>query len=154
MVPVLALHLHRIAAEMAAIGADPMIGIDPTPFTAWGVLGLLAVVVFVLIGIIWKLFNKSTAAIESQTNTLMGFVDKQRSETAKTLNEITDKVALSQDRMTSAFAKMARTLDELVLLERIYDRATKRAGGTPLTEEEIEKIVRRVRSGDRDSTNY
>ena len=135
-------------------GTNPMIGIDPTPFTAWGVLGLLALVIIVLIGIIWKLFNKSTAAIESQTNTLMGFGDKQRGETAKTLTEITDKVTSSQDRMTSAFAKMARNLDELVMLERIYDRAAKRAGSTPLTEEEIEKIVRRVRSGDRDSTNY
>lgn len=145
---------------------DPVIRIDPTPFTAWGVLGLLVVVVLILMGIIWKLFDKSSTAIASQTTTLMDFVDKHRGETSKLITEISsgfvasqrdtaDKVASSQDRMTSAFAKMARTLDELVLLERIYDRATKRAAGTaPLTEDEIDKIVRRVRANDKDATNY
>lgn len=143
-----------------------MIGIDPTPFTAWGVLGLLVVVVLILMGIIWKLFDKSSTAIASQTTTLMEFVDKHRGETSRVLSEISagfvksqsdtaEKVSASQDRMTSAFAKMARTLDELVLLERIYDRATKRAAGaTPLTDEEIDKIVRRVRANDKDATNY
>lgn len=134
--------------------AQAGIGLDPTPFTAWGVLGLLGVVVLVLVGIIWKLFNKSTAAIESQTQTMMGFVEKHRTETSKALGELTDKIVLSQDRMTNAFTKMGKELNELVLLERIYDRAAKRAGNSPLSEEEIEKIVRRVRSGDRDSTQY
>lgn len=147
-------------------GGDPMIGIDPTPFTAWGVLGLLVVVVLILMGIIWKLFDKSSSAMTSQTTIIMDFVDKHRGETHKTLQEIiasmvavqkesSDKVAVSQDKMTSAFSKVARTLDELVLLERIYDRAAKRAAGAvPLTDEEIDKIVRRVRASDKDATNF
>lgn len=158
--------MRSIQVVYASTLADPVIGIDPTPFTAWGVLGLLVVVVLILMGIIWKLFDKSSTAIASQTEQLMEFVDKHRGETSKTLQEIiasmvaaqresSEKVATSQDKMTSAFSKVARTLDELVLLERIYDRAAKRASGaTPLTEEEIDKIVRRVRSSDKDATNF
>lgn len=133
------------------------VGIDPTPWTAWGVLGLLGLVVIVLVGILWKLFNTSTAAMETQAKTIMNFVDVHRSETNRALSDvtdksnkalesITDKMVSSQDRMTGAFSKVARVIDELVLLERIYDRASKRPAGTPLTDDEVEKIVRIVRS--------
>jgi hypothetical protein len=139
-------------------------GLDPTPWTAWGVLGLLGLVVVILMGIIWKLFTKQTSTMEARDQILMSFVDRHRSETSKAINDVSDKsnqamkdvantVAASQDKMVSAFAKMARVIDELVLLERIYDRASKKAGGgTPLTEEEVEKIVRIVRSSNRDSS--
>lgn len=139
------------------------IGIDPTPWTAWGVLGLLGLAFVVFLGILWKLFTASTSAMAAQGQTIMDFVNLHRTETTKALNEIsdkhsqalagvTDKVVISQDRMTSAFAKVARAIDELVLLERIYDRVSKRPSTDtkPLTDDEIERIVRVVKNYNKD----
>lgn len=150
--------MHAIT-WIVAQASGSMIGIDPTPFTAWGVLGLLAIVLFVFLGITWKLFNKSTASMESQTKILIDFVNTHRTETNKalegladksnlSLSNVTDKVVTSQDRMTSAFAKVARAIDELVMIERVLDKASKKisTGGVSLTEDDIEKIVRLVRS--------
>ena len=132
------------------------LGIDPTPFTAWGVLGLLGVVIIVLVGVIWKLFTKQSSSMEVRDKILMDFVNVHRSETtaaleklglgsAASLRELSAVITSSNDRVVAAFAKQARALDEVLLAARVLDQIEKmKARGTNLDDTTIEKIVRSV----------
>lgn len=131
-------------------------GVDPTPFTAWGVLGLLGVVIIVLVGVIWKLFVRQSSSMEARDQILMSFVDRHRSETTVALDNIANKVTASNDRVTAAFAKQARALDEILFANRVLDQVEKRIkaqGVAGLDDTMIEKIVRSViheRSGSKE----
>jgi hypothetical protein len=131
-------------------------GIDPTPFTAWGVLGLLGVVIIVLVGVIWKLFVRQSSSQETRDKVLMDFVDRHRLETTVAMKEVATTVAQSQDRtassiiqsqdrMAQAFARQSRALDEVLLTSRVLDQIEKmKLRGLPLTAEEIDRVVRSV----------
>lgn len=132
------------------------LGIDPTPFTAWGVLGLLGLVIIVLVGVIWKLFVRQSSSMEIRDKTLMDFVNVHRGETTKALDKLggdttqalgkmSDMMVSSNDRVIAAFAKQARALDEVLLASRVLDQIEKmKARGTALDDTMIEKIVRSV----------
>ena len=123
-----------------------MPGVDPTPFTAWGVLGLLGVVIIVLVGVIWKLFIRQSSSQEVRDKTLMDFVDRHRSETTRAMQDVATTVASSHDKMSQAFARQSRALDEVLLTGRVLDQVEKMRlrSGVPLTPEEIDRIVRSV----------
>lgn len=132
------------------------LGVDPTPFTAWGVLGLLGIVIIVLVGVIWKLFVKQSSSMEIRDKTLMDFVNVHRGETTEALSKMSgetthalsklgDMMMASNDRVVSAFAKQARALDEVLLSTRVLDQIEKaKQRGTNLDDATIEKIVRSV----------
>lgn len=132
------------------------LGIDPTPFTAWGVLGLLGLVIIVLVGVIWKLFVRQSSSMEIRDKTLMDFVNLHRGETTQALTKLggdttqalakmSDMMISSNDRVIAAFAKQARALDEVLLASRVLDQIEKmKARGTTLDDTMIEKIVRSV----------
>lgn len=121
------------------------IGLDPTPFTAWGVLGLLGMMLVVLAGILWKLFGKQTAFMEQNTKTLIDFVNEHRGETSATLNTIMTTMTVSHDKMTDAFVKQARVLDEVLLTNRIFEQVKRaKQEGINLDDTVIERIVRTV----------
>lgn len=127
------------------IQAVQIAGIDPTPFTAWGVLGLLGLVIIVLVGVIWKLFVRQSSSMEIRDKTLMDFVNIHRGETTAALMKIGDMVVSSNDRVVAAFAKQARALDEVLLSSRVLDQIEKlKQRGTTLDDTTIEKIVRSV----------
>lgn len=118
------------------------IGIDPTPFTAWGVLGLLGLVLLVFAGVIWKLFSANAVSMETRDKILMDFVNVHRGETQKSLDAIADKVVDSHKTMAQAFGRQARALDEVLLTGRVLDQIEKRkVAGTQLTTEEIDRVV-------------
>lgn len=130
-----------------------MPGVDPTPWTAWGVLGLLGLTVAVLLGIIWRLSVHQSAAMKANTDTLISFVNTHRGETATVLTGIKNDtvsalaqlgqvLATSNDRMVAAFGKQARALDQVLLSNRILDKIEQMKNrGTNLSEKEIERIV-------------
>lgn len=121
------------------------IGLDPTPFTAWGVLGLLGMMLVVLAGILWKLFGKQTAFMEQNTKTLIDFVNEHRGETSASLDKIVTTISASHDKMTDAFVKQARVLDEVLLTNRIFEQVKRaKQEGITLDDTVIERIVRTV----------
>lgn len=130
-----------------------MPGLDPTPFTAWGVLGLLGVVILILVGVIWKLFVRQSSSQEVRDKTLMDFVDRHRSETTNAMERVATTVSNSHDKMTQAFARQARALDEVLLTNRVLDQLEKmKLRGVTLSSDEVDKVVRSVmheRSGAR-----
>lgn len=121
------------------------IGLDPTPFTAWGVLGLLGLVIVVLVGVIFKLFVRQSSSMDARDKILMEFVDRHRGETTAAMNQLGQLVGQSHDKMVAAFAKQARALDEVLISNRVLDQIEKmKQRGTTLDDTTIEKVVRSV----------
>jgi hypothetical protein len=145
LVPIGNLASYVTATLPAWISTLAQIGLDPTPFTAWGVLGLLGVMLIVLAGILWKLFSRQTAFMEQNTKTLIDFVNDHRGETATALEKITGAISASHDRMTDAFVKQARVLDEVLLMSRIFEQVKRaKLEGVNLDDTLVERIVRTV----------
>jgi len=120
-----------------------MPGIDPTPFTAWGVLGLLGVVIVVLVLVILKLFTKQTSTMEVRDRLIMDFVNVHRGETTTAMQGVAATVAASYDKMAAAFGRQARSLDEVLLSNRVLDRLeAMKQRGVALTPEEVDRVVR------------
>lgn len=122
--------------------------IDPTPWTAWGVLGLLGLVLVVMTGVVWKLFTRTTATLETQTKTVMDFVNLHRSETTRSMENVASTVSTSYDRLSLQLGRNTRALQEMLLLNRFTEllQRTKAnaAPGTQLSEDEIARIFRTV----------
>lgn len=119
--------------------------IDPQPFTQWGVLGLLGLVIIVLLGVVFKLFNSQAKNMEDRDKIIMDFVDRHRGETTTAMKDVAGVVASSNDRMAQAFARQSRALDEVLLTNRVLDQVEKKkTRGTPLTDDDIERVVRTV----------
>lgn len=120
-----------------------MPGIDPTPFTAWGVLGLLGVTVAVLLGIIWRLSAQQSASMKENTSTIISFINTHRGETTKALEELGKSWTSSNDKVIAAFTKQARALDQVLITDRILNQLERmKKRGTQLTDDEIDKAVR------------
>lgn len=133
----------------------PGTALDPTPFTAWGVLGLLGLVVIALIGVIWKLFVKQTQSAEVRDKVLMDFVNAHRGETTAAMQGVAQTVANSHDKMTVAFNRQAQLLDQMLYANRVLEKVeSMRSRGVEITPDQIATIVRMVadenaRRGDR-----
>lgn len=120
-----------------------MPGLDPTPYTAWGVLGLLGIALIVMLGVVWKLITQQTANMKTRDELIMGFVDRHRGETTKAMADVAGTVAQSNDRLTVAFNRQSRALSEILLANRVLDRVeSMRKAGVVLTQPEIDSIVR------------
>lgn len=120
-------------------------GVDPTPFTAWGVLGLLGLVIVVLMAVLWKIVTRQSSSMETRDKILMEFVDRHRGETTAAMTQVAATVSASHDKMTAAFSRQARALDEVLMTNRVLDQIDKmKTRGVNLTTEEIDRIVRSV----------
>jgi len=132
------------------------LGLDPTPYTAWGVLGLLGVVILVGLGIIWRLFVVQTRFMESRDSRLMSFVDTHRQQFAQALADIVHeqsqalaKMAAANDKsmagFTRALNRQARGFDEVLLADRAYNKlASLHAAGVTISHGEIEGVIREI----------
>jgi hypothetical protein len=127
-------------------------GLDPTPYTAWGVLGLLAIGFLVALGMIWRLVVRNSAERDTSSKQMMDFLDRNRIENNAALQGVAKTVADSNDKMSTAFNRQSRLLDELLIRNRAIDRIDRlREGGSPVSSDEIRRIVREEIL-DRDST--
>lgn len=130
--------------------------IDPAPYTAWGILGILGFAVVVLCGILWKLFVSQRQMFETRDKLIMDFVDRHRSESAVTMGKVADSVSLSQKELGNVLStslhdlrvtmsRQARRLDEVLMTGRVLDKIeAMRRKGTDIDETVIEKVVRAV----------
>lgn len=134
----------------------PLIQLDPTPFTQWGVLGILAFVIVVMGGLIWKLFVKQG----ERDQVLMNFVDKHRLETTVAMQGVANTVASSHDKLATAVTTShselkvtidhhTRMLDEILMANRVLEQIERllerlKSKGIDLTREEVENIVRTI----------
>lgn len=129
---------------------------DPSPFTAWGILGILAFAIAVLCGILWKLFVSQRAMFETRDKLLMEFVDRHRGENTAAMIKVADTVATSQKELGGVLssslhdlqviiARQQRRLDEVLMTGRVLDKIeAMRKRGADIDETMIEKVVRTV----------
>jgi aryl carrier-like protein len=126
-----------------------MTGVDPTPFTQWGVLGLLGFVICVLMGVIWRLFIHQSSSQKDRDQVLMSFVDRHRGETTIAMTGIAETVSRSYDRMGTAMNRQARALDAVLDTGRVMDHVARmKREGVALTREELDAVVRSIREQD------
>lgn len=130
--------------------------IDPSPFTAWGILGILAFAIVVLCAILWKLFVSQRAMFEARDELLMGFVDRHRGESTAAMIKVADTVAASQKELGGVLSsslhdlqviisRQQRRLDEVLMTGRMLDKIeAMRKKGVDIDETVIEKVVRNV----------
>jgi len=133
-----------------------MPGLDPTPYTAWGVLGLLGVSLIVMLGVVWKLITQQTANMKTRDELIMNFVDRHRSETTKTLAEVANTIAASGERQAAAatasnekigaiLTRHTRMLDEVLMSNRVLDKiSAMKQSGVTMSQAEIETLVRTI----------
>lgn len=130
---------------MLYLASDIMTGVDPTPYTAWGVLGLLGFAFIALILIVYRLFSRQTSSMENISSSFMEFVDRHRSETLTGMQRIGDMVGQSNEKMVAAFNRQARALDEVLMVNRLMDQIVDaKKQGISLTPQEMQRIVQAV----------
>lgn len=122
---------------------------NPTSYLGFGIFSVLAFVIVVLIGILFRVFAQQSADKKEQAASqkerdmlLMAFVDRHRGEFTSALERISISFAGSLDNFRAAFDRQERNLDEVLLTTRVIDQLDKlKRGGSPLTEGDIEKVV-------------
>lgn len=143
----------------------PITAIDPTPYTAWGIVGTLAFTIMALLVTVVVILVRQT----SRDRMLMGFVDRQRVETSTTLGNFGQSLQLSQEKLgrtfeqalahneatigtalsrnEEAFRSMTNKLNEVLITGRVMEqvRASQRRGET-LDDTIISRIVSAVKS--------
>jgi len=161
--PLAALALAPIApiapvlAPAFALAVSPQVaGIDPTPYTAWGVLGLLGLVVIFGVLIIWRLFVTQTRFMEERDTRLMKFVGEHRQEFSASLEKVTERqsatieqvtgtLGRSNERLARAFDRQSRALDEVLIADRALNRIAALQGtGASISQTDVESIVREL----------
>lgn len=159
MAPSVALSALAALAPQAAGG----LGIDPTPYTAWGVLGLLGLVVLFGVAIVWRLFVVQTRFMEDRDTRLIAqfgvmqqFVGEHRKEFSASLEAVTNRqsatieqvattVQRSNERLARAFDRQSRALDEVLIADRALNRiAALQTAGAAVSQSDVESIVREV----------
>lgn len=119
--------------------------LDPTPFTAWGILGILAFVIVILGVILYRLFVRQTSSMEARDKIIMDFVNQHRGETSTVMRELVDKVIASDERLGDVMRRQTRIVDDLVMQLRFLDQIERlKRAGMPLTQEEIDRVMRSV----------
>lgn len=137
------LYLSRLPAlDLPFIAA--FIQIDPTPYTAWGVLGALVFVLIVFAGVGWKLFGSISSSFDTRDKTLIDFVNLHRGETTLAMKEVAHCVNESNRDIASALREQSRVLDQMMLTDRVTEQLKRRRGESLPTREELESIVRQV----------
>lgn len=129
---------------------------DPTPFTQYGVMGLLGFVIIALIGVIWKLFLKQDQSMAARDTVLMDFVNKHRAETSLAMQNVANTVANSHDKLASTLSlglselktsteRHTRVLDKVLMTNSIFEQIERlKQKGTELSVDEIDKLVRSI----------
>lgn len=127
------------------LGFQTGLPLDPTPFTAWGVMGILAFVIVVMGMVLYRLFVRQTSSMEIRDKVLMDFVDRHRGETSAVLEKVASTVADSYHEMKSSMQRQTRVLDELIMSQRVLDQIEKlKRAGSPLTQQEVDLIIRSI----------
>lgn len=130
--------------------------IDPTPFTAFGVLGALLFVIVIMGGLIYHLVTKQAAAFQSREEQFMNFIgshtDKTNSaakenvdKTNAALREISNNMQQSLSKIEGVISKHTNKLDAFLLTSEVLRRIEQaKKKGDILDETTIEKVVRTV----------
>lgn len=77
---------------------------DPTPFSVWGVTGLLGFVCLVTVAVLLNIFLRQTRYLELK--------DKLFTES---ISDVAEKVERSHDRMSQAFIRQSKALDKVLM---------------------------------------
>lgn len=77
---------------------------DPTPFSVWGVTGLLGFVCLVTVAVLLNIFLRQTRYLELKDKL---FTDS--------ISDVADKVERSHDRMSQAFIRQSKALDKVLM---------------------------------------
>jgi len=132
----------------------PPIAIDPTPYTAWGIVGTLAFTIMALLITVVVILTRQT----SRDRMLMDFVDRHRTETASTLQTFGSSLQQSQEKLGHtldqalsrselAFDRMSNRLNEVLITGRVMERvAALQRRGDKLDDTQISQIVSAVKS--------
>lgn len=132
------------------------IGIDPTPFTSWGVLGLLGLAFLACVGLVWRLVVKGTEAHATQNKIVMDFVSAHRTEFSKTsednrkefarlLEQIGESVRTSNKELTIAFNRQSTMLDRVLLQRSVLSEIRElHAQGKSIDTDTIERAIEKV----------
>lgn len=130
------------------------LSVDPTPYTAWGVVGTLAFTIVILCCTVIVILMRQG----NRDKMLMDFVDRQRSETAMTLKDLSSNVQLSQEhlgttliqalsRFEQAFDRQAQRLNEVLITGRVLEKvAQMQKRGEKLDDTVISQIVTMIKS--------
>lgn len=141
------LNPYRTAASATAL----LMQLDPTPYTAWGVLGALVFVLIVFAGVAWKLFGSISNSFDTRDKTLIEFVNqthteaaKERGETTIAMKAIANTVAESNKEVAQALREQSKVLDLVIVTQRVEETMKRRRGDGMPTRDEIEAMVRAV----------
>lgn len=138
---------------MDTLSSVSPVSIDPTPYTAWGVVGTLAFTIVVLCGTVIVILVRQS----NRDRMLMDFVDRQRSETSLTLKDMSTTLQTSQDhlgttlttalnRFEQAFTSQSNRLNEVLVTGRVLERvAALQRRGEKLDDTVISQIVSAVK---------
>lgn len=77
---------------------------DPTPFSVWGISGLLGFVCIVTVLVLLNIFLRQTKYLELK--------DKLFTES---ISDVAEKVERSHDRMSQAFIRQSKALDKVLM---------------------------------------
>lgn len=137
-----------------------LVQVDPTPFTAWGVLGLLGFAFLIVMGIVYNLVTKQVArqvdSSAAQNKAFMDFMGSHGDKFTKVLEQVTDKqreaisglsssIRESNKDLTYAFNRQANLLDRMLLSRNVIQEIKEmNMQGKPLDTEAIERAITRV----------
>jgi len=126
-------------------------GLDPTPWTAYGVLGILIPVIALLTTIVWRLVHSFSDAISKRDVTFMEFIEKQRTESSTSVEKISNMVKESYDKLSVIMGQQVRAMDRVLLANNVAAQIESRLGKHPNapTSQEIETLIRQVLSEQR-----
>jgi hypothetical protein len=130
--------------------------LDPTPFTAFGVLGALLFVIVIMVGLIYHLITKQAAHFETREQQFMNFIGAHTDKTNGALKETTEKnnttlkevangMQQSLAKIEGVISQHTDKLNALYLMGEVSRRieAAKRKGDA-LDDTMIERVVRNV----------
>lgn len=149
-------HSTYLLENLFSILPVALLQLDPTPFTAFGVLGALLFVIVIMGGLIYHLITKQATHFETREQQFMNFIGAHTDKTNSALKENTDKhnttlkeissgMQLSLSKLESVISQNTERLSSVLLLREVERRleAAKRKGDA-LDDTVIERVVRNV----------
>jgi hypothetical protein len=109
---------------------------------SWGIIGILAFVIVVLLLIIYTVFVRGNQEMQKRTDTFLGFVQQHTDKHIGALEDLGDKIKTGEEKLADAVNRNTRITRGLVIaIEGIY-RARLLKGNNALTHDDIDRIVR------------
>lgn len=116
-------------------------GIDPTPYTAWGVLGALVFAFALASLLIWRLVTKQSEESRARDKFLMDWADTTRRESQQSMMEVSRTVEKSHERLANT---LATSLHEL---RQAFDRQSNIVERSMLVSRVMREVEQMKRQG-------